>query len=146
MALQPAPLLFSPYVLAIFQRFTITFLIGFTHPESILRPAIFLIVLAWNFYLLSHFGDYITNTTWKAYLGGETLTGLMRYAEQVLVQRWSFESYDFFQLKGSKDKHKPKVKNDVDTPRTKSAQDTSCLLYTSPSPRDATLSRMPSSA
>ena len=25
-------------------------------------------------------------------------------------------------------------------------QDTSCLLYTSPSPRDATLSRMPSSA
>ena len=26
------------------------------------------------------------------------------------------------------------------------AEDTTCLLYTSPSPRDATLSRMPSSA
>ena len=26
------------------------------------------------------------------------------------------------------------------------SQDTACLLYTSPSPRDATLSRMPSSA
>ena len=29
---------------------------------------------------------------------------------------------------------------------TKIAQITGCLLYTSPSPRDATLSRMPSSA
>ena len=28
----------------------------------------------------------------------------------------------------------------------KCAEDTNCLLYTSPSPRDATLSRMPSSA
>ena len=124
MALESAPLLLSPYVLAIFQRSTITFLIAFTHPTSILRPAIFLIVLTWNFYLLSHFGDYITNTTWKAYLGGETLTGLMRYAEQVLVQRWSFESYDFFQLKDSKDKHKPKVKNDVNSPSPESAPDT----------------------
>ena len=31
-------------------------------------------------------------------------------------------------------------------PRTKHKQGAACLLYTSPSPRDATLSRMPSSA
>ena len=124
MALQSAPPLLSPYFLAIFQRTTITFLVGFTHPTSILRLAIFFIVLTWHFYLLSHYGDYITNTSWKAYLGGETLTGLLRYAEQVLVQRWSFESYDFFQFKGSKIKHKPKAKNDVCTPSSTSALDT----------------------
>ena len=31
-------------------------------------------------------------------------------------------------------------------PRETIQEDTTCLLYTSPSPRDATLSRMPSSA
>ena len=43
-----------------------------------------------------------------------------------------------------------KVKLDGSAPGTPSAGDTpragTCLLYTSPSPRDATLSRMPSSA
>ena len=36
----------------------------------------------------------------------------------------------------------------IDTPqrRRRAAQRRTCLLYTSPSPRDATLSRMPSSA
>ena len=35
---------------------------------------------------------------------------------------------------------------DADTEMLNEAEDTNCLLYTSPSPRDATLSRMPSSA
>ena len=34
----------------------------------------------------------------------------------------------------------------TDKTRLDRAKDTICLLYTSPSPRDATLSRMPSSA
>ena len=34
----------------------------------------------------------------------------------------------------------------IDSARAKMSQGTDCLLYTSPSPRDATLSRMPSSA
>ena len=123
MVLQSAPLLLSPYVLSIFQRLTIIFLIGFTHPSSILRPAIFPIVLAWNIYLVSHYGDYITNTSWRAYFGGECLVGVLRYAEQVLVQRWSFQSYDFFQFKGSKDKHNPKVKNEVITLSSASVSD-----------------------
>ena len=39
-------------------------------------------------------------------------------------------------------------KEEVDTfvARTLSLKEETCLLYTSPSPRDATLSRMPSSA
>ena len=43
--------------------------------------------------------------------------------------------------------HRPGVKGGYfPVPPVDSAQDMSCLLYTSPSPRDATLSRMPSSA
>ena len=38
------------------------------------------------------------------------------------------------------------LKVDMKPPHKLTLKDTSCLLYTSPSPRDATLSRMPSSA
>ena len=43
-------------------------------------------------------------------------------------------------------KHGRRVLYDVDELRTWSVHFKICLLYTSPSPRDATLSRMPSSA
>ena len=44
----------------------------------------------------------------------------------------------------AKDKEKKKQKAKI--LKKKSNKDSFCLLYTSPSPRDATLSRMPSSA
>ena len=48
-------------------------------------------------------------------------------------------------------RHEPKHEHDGTNNYSNSVQDSSnqednCLLYTSPSPRDATLSRMPSSA
>ena len=42
--------------------------------------------------------------------------------------------------------HRGKTVTVTDLDRQGSALEWSCLLYTSPSPRDATLSRMPSSA
>ena len=38
------------------------------------------------------------------------------------------------------------LKNDAQMEKKKKSRNRTCLLYTSPSPRDATLSRMPSSA
>ena len=51
--------------------------------------------------------------------------------------------YDHF-IEGLMDKCLGKLKNSP--MRNKQTDDPTCLLYTSPSPRDATLSRMPSSA
>ena len=99
MASTTIELLKNPLILATFQRLSISLLIGFTKPTSILRPILFLIILAWNLHVLPYYSDFIPRTAWVAYVAGETLTGCMRYAEQVLVQRWSFESYGFFQLK-----------------------------------------------
>ena len=52
--------------------------------------------------------------------------------------------------KAGREKHRqqldPKFETAIDRAAMRAGKGSSCLLYTSPSPRDATLSRMPSSA
>ena len=64
---------------------------------------------------------------------GETLYSIAKANDLTVdqIQKWN--------KLGKKDKIKPCTSLYIKTPET-------CLLYTSPSPRDATLSRMPSSA
>ena len=71
------------------------------------------------------------------------LTEAFRLTEQDLLALFERHGYDLVLLEGFKDSGWPKievVRREIsDTP-------VSCLLYTSPSPRDGLLSRMPSSA
>ena len=47
---------------------------------------------------------------------------------------------------GNLQAEKAKIQQEIEEARQEAARSADCLLYTSPSPRDATLSRMPSSA
>ena len=80
-------------------------------------------------------------------------SGLQESADS--MHSLSFEPSRFKQMSNVKDyqvenlDEKRKVNNkvrSVGVNEYSDKQDTHCLLYTSPSPRDATLSRMPSSA
>ena len=76
------------------------------------------------------------------YLGLSSHPSVIKAAHKALDERgYGMSSVRF--ICGTQDKHKEleaKISNFLGT------EDTICLLYTSPSPRDATLSRMPSSA
>ena len=60
------------------------------------------------------------------------------------VNAWTnIAEIDSFEDEDGEDRTDDDIDSDADTDPT---NDNTCLLYTSPSPRDATLSRMPSSA
>lgn len=82
----------NPLSLIIFQRLTIALLVAFTSKVSPLRSFILPILVAWNIYLLPRYHDSILRLPWMAFLIGETLGGVLHYAEKVLIRRWSFEN------------------------------------------------------
>ena len=77
----------------------------------------------------------------------EDLTGELNPAEQLNMEPTDDAARVPFKVweRGWRDKFKKSVGDATDDSAGGSMCDT-CLLYTSPSPRDATLSRMPSSA
>ena len=78
-------------------------------------------------------GDWVEPHTGKQYNLG---------LKNIVIQ----ESLDGAEAELVASLHKGKAITVISDPYTHGALGQSCLLYTSPSPRDATLSRMPSSA
>ncbi|KAL8822573.1 MAG: hypothetical protein Q9191_006693, partial [Dirinaria sp. TL-2023a] len=81
----------NPFSLIIVQRLTIALLVAFTSDVSPLRPLTFPIIIAWNIHLLPRYYESIPRVPWVAFLAGENLSGVLNYAEKVLIRRWSFE-------------------------------------------------------
>ena len=77
-----------------------------------------------------------------AHLNTQSITSSFAEFEAMLM-RYKF---DIITLSETWLKNNPLLLNHVTIPGFKNEFNNSCLLYTSPSPRDATLSRMPSSA
>lgn len=88
----------SPFSLVIFQRLTIAFIIVFTSKDSSLRPLFFPILIAWNIHLLPRYQDSITRPPWIAFVAGENLSGVLYYAEKVLLRKWSLSDYPILDL------------------------------------------------
>ena len=74
------------------------------------------------------------------------ILGVLAIGLAITLERWLHLSYAKAKNRRMIAKLMPLVaKGDVNS-ASKLAQESSCLLYTSPSPRDGLLSRMPSSA
>ena len=66
--------------------------------------------------------------------------------EKIAIQLWKKNDIDEDDFKNFLVKKVPSSLADIASNYQVNIVDKDCLLYTSPSPRDATLSRMPSSA
>ena len=82
----------NPFSLIIVQRLAIALLVAFTSDACPLRPLIFPILIVWNFHLLPRYRDSLPRLPWVAFVTGETLGGILYYAEKVLIRRWSFKN------------------------------------------------------
>ncbi|KAF4634714.1 hypothetical protein G7Y89_g3384 [Cudoniella acicularis] len=82
-----------PLIYLVIQKSLIIFLLAFTTPGSILRPALFPAVLMGNYYLLPTYTLRIPRLAWIGFVSGEILTGPLDYLEKLLISQWSFGHY-----------------------------------------------------
>ena len=87
--------------------------------------------------------DFVMETIVSDGFDGQSVEQLNEKANKLLAEINKISAEVISIKKGRKPKHADQVRNRL---QSLSAKSQLCLLYTSPSPRDATLSRMPSSA
>ena len=73
------------------QQSIIIVLTAFTSPTSLLRLALFPLVLLWNYCLLPSYTLHYERVPWISVLAIEILIGPLQYLEKLLLSQWSFE-------------------------------------------------------
>ena len=81
----------SPFVFIVLEKLLAIYLVGFTAPNSSLRPALFPIFLAWNYSLIPNYTSYVSRIPWIAFVAGGSFTAVWGYVEKLLLSQWSFE-------------------------------------------------------
>ncbi|KAM0794047.1 hypothetical protein BDR22DRAFT_49050 [Usnea florida] len=80
-----------PLIFFFIQQGIIIILIASTSPTSLLRPALFPVVLLWNYYLLPFYTLHYQRLPWISILAFHILSGPLQYLEKLLLSQWSFD-------------------------------------------------------
>ena len=73
------------------QKSTVILLLAFTPPDSLLRYALFPVLVVCNYCLTPSYTLYIPRSPWIAFIAAEVLMTLLGYIEKLLLSQWSFE-------------------------------------------------------
>lgn len=83
-----------PLVLENFQIITVALVVGFTSTSSIIRPAIFPLILTLQCYTILQCPYRVHHTVWASVIGGYCSIFIIHYIEVALLSKWTFEACD----------------------------------------------------
>lgn len=84
--------LLHPLIFYLVENLVMILIIGFTSPNSYLRPAILPLLLACVWKVISLCPEAIPRAPWAGMVGGTIITTVFSYVESTLISKWSFET------------------------------------------------------
>lgn len=85
-------LISHPLTLDLLQITTVAFVVAYTSATSIVRPAIFPVILVIPWYSIPTCSYRVYHSMWAGIIGSHSSTYLLQYIEIALLSKWSFES------------------------------------------------------
>ena len=87
-----SPLVVNPIISNIFALATVGTVLGFTSANSLVRTAVFPILLLWTWAALPHSRNGVSRNIWASFLASNLLGQCLQYADMALLSRWSYET------------------------------------------------------
>lgn len=84
--------LLHPVIFYLVENLAMILILGFTSPNSILRPAIFPLLLTCVWKVVSICPESIYRIPWAGIVGGSIIATMFGYIESALISKWSFEA------------------------------------------------------
>lgn len=84
--------LLHPVIFYLGENLAMILILGFTSPNAIIRPAIFPLLLACVWKVVSVCPQTFYRVPWAGIVGGSIITSMFGYIESALISKWSFEA------------------------------------------------------
>ena len=82
----------SPIISNLITLATVASVLGFTSANSLIRTAVFPILLLWTWAALPHSRNGVNRNIWASFLASNLLGQCLQYADMALLSRWSYEA------------------------------------------------------
>ena len=85
------PIVSHPVTLLFIQNCISTFILMFTSPHSLIRPAVLIVIVIGIWISMPAYLERLGRVPWAAFVAGNTILAALQYVEMSLLRRWTFE-------------------------------------------------------